>query len=69
MLDMTALEDYEKWFAYYSSSTTEPTYHFYNTSTFSTQTIRYYLSETEEITDENKGTPIDELYSWDSYYK
>ena len=56
----------EKWFEYYPLSGTHPTYHFYATSTFSTQTIKYYFNETEQINNNNSNLSYDELYKWDT---
>ena len=49
----------EKWFEYYPLSGTHPTYHFYATSTFSTQTIKYYFNETEQINNNNSNLSYD----------
>ena len=56
----------EKWFEYYPLDETSPTYHFYATSTFSTQTIKYYFNETEQINNNNSNLSYDELYKWDT---
>ena len=56
----------EKWFEYYPLSGTSSTSHFYTTTTFSTQTLKYYFNETEEVNDTNSDIAYEDLYRWDT---
>ena len=60
----------ERWYSITPNIITSDTktYHFYNTTSFSTQTVKYYVNETEYVNSNNSNS--DNLWGWDTeFYK